>query len=217
MTGRDGAYAPPGWSYNPSSWSERWPLLLLATIGLAAAIYTACGQLGIVALMWDPFFGSQSSYLVTHSTISRLLPIPDGLLGVVGYLCDLIFGSIGARDRWRRLPGVVLLFAVTITGLGIVSVALTILQGAFIEHWCTVCLVSATVSILIFGLGIGEALASLQYLAREHVRGHALWAVLWGRKERLTHRQQRSAKQLIVENARLTPEQPVDNGPLVAH
>lgn len=216
MASRHGAYAPPGWTYNPSTWSDRWPLLVLAAIGLAAAIYTACAQLGIVAQMWDPFFGSQSSYLVTHSVISRLLPIPDGLLGVVGYVCDLIFGSIGGRDRWRSLPVMVVLFAITITGLGIVSVALTILQGAFIEHWCTVCLVSAAVSILIFGLGIGEVLASLQYLAREQARGHALWSLLWGRTERQTQRHQRSAKQVIVENASLAPEQPMDNGPLVA-
>lgn len=216
MASKYEVYTPPGWSYNPSSWSERRLLLLLAAIGLAAAIYTSCEQLGVVALMWDPFFGSQSSYLVTHSVISRLLPIPDGLLGVVGYVCDLIFGSIGARDRWCRLPVMVVLFAITITGLGIASVALTILQGAFIEHWCTVCLVSAAVSMLIFGLGIGEVLASLQYLAREHARGHALWPALWGRKARQTQRQQRSAKQVIVENAHLTPEQPIDNGPLVA-
>lgn len=206
---------PPGWSYNPSSWSERRPLLLLAVVGLVMASYTACEQLGIVARMWDPFFGSQSSYLVTHSAISRLLPIPDGLLGVVGYLCDLLFGALGSSSRWRTLPGVTLLFGVTITGLGVVSVLLTILQGAVITHWCTVCLISATMSMLVFGLGIGEVLASLQYLAREHVRGHALWPALWGGVEHSTpHR--RNAKRVAWKHAGPTGGESMDDRRIVA-
>lgn len=217
MAGRDGYNAPPGWSYNPSSWSERRPLLLLAAVGLAAAIYTACAQVGIIARMWDPFFGSQSSYLVTHSAISHLLPIPDGLLGMTGYLCDLTLGAVGASDRWRSLPGVVLLFGATITGLGVVSVALTILQGAVILHWCTVCLISAAVSILIWGLGIGEALPSLQYLARERVRGNALWPTLWGRQTHAARTRRGRTKRMVLENVNLTTEQSMDSRHIAAH
>jgi hypothetical protein len=32
------ASTPPGWSYNPSSWSERLPLVGLALVGFAIAI-----------------------------------------------------------------------------------------------------------------------------------------------------------------------------------
>jgi divalent metal cation (Fe/Co/Zn/Cd) transporter len=51
-----------------------------------------------------------------------------------------------------------------------------------LHAWCTVCLVSALVSTLIFGLGIGEALASLQRLARVRLeQGWAgAWRALWG-------------------------------------
>jgi uncharacterized membrane protein len=173
---------PPGWSYNPSAWRERWLLLALAAIGLLAALYTALSQLGVVGAMVDPFFGSASSYAVTHSEIARLLPVPDGVLGVVGYCCDLLFGAIGGERRWRTRPWVVLLFALVILALGMVSLALTILQGAVIGSWCTVCLISAAVSTLILGLGIGEALASLQYLAlvRMKAGGAAAWRALWG-------------------------------------
>ena len=51
---------PKGWSYNPSAWRERLPLLALAVVGLLAALYTALAQLGAVPAMWDPFFGSAS-------------------------------------------------------------------------------------------------------------------------------------------------------------
>jgi uncharacterized membrane protein len=173
---------PLGWSYNPSAWRERRLLIVLAGVGFIAALYTALSQLGVFPIMWDPFFGSASSHAVTHSFISRLLPVPDGLLGVFGYVCDLIFGSLGGDDRWRTRAWATLIFALVITGLGVVSLALTILQGTVIGHWCTVCLISAAVSTLIFGLGIGEALASLQHLARVRVaQGWAqTWRALWG-------------------------------------
>ena len=168
---------PPGWSYNPSAWRERWPLLCLAAVGLVAAVYTALAQLAVIPSMWDPFFGSASSYAVTHSAISRRLPVPDGVLGVLGYIGDLVFGGVGGDNRWHRMPWIVLLFALTITGLGCVSLLLTILQGAVLHAWCTVCLISAAVSTLIFGLGIGEALATLQHLAR--MRQGNGWANMW--------------------------------------
>lgn len=179
--------SPPGWSYNPSSWRERRPLLGLAALGLCAAVYTALYQLGVVPHLWDPFFGDHSSYLVTHSKISTLLPFPDGVLGVLGYLCDLIFGSLGGADRWRSRPWTVLAFASTITALGMVSLLLTITMGVMVHAWCTVCLVSASVSTLIFGLGVGEALPALQYLKHVCERGghrfDIVWRALWGLSE----------------------------------
>ena len=173
---------PPGWSYNPSAWRERWPLLILAAIGFLAALYTALSQLGVFPTMWDPFFGSASSYAVTHSALSRLLPIPDGVFGVIGYVFDLVFGALGGENRWRARPWAVLIFAIVIVVLGIVSLVLTITQGAVIGQWCTVCLISAAVSTLILGMGIGEALASLQYLARVFMElgFPAAWRALWG-------------------------------------
>jgi len=51
---RENRDTPPGWSYNPSAWRERWLLLALAAIGLLAALYTALSQLGVVGAMVDP-------------------------------------------------------------------------------------------------------------------------------------------------------------------
>lgn len=167
-------------------------MLVLAALGFCAAVYTALYQLGIVAHLWDPFFGEHSSYLVTHSKISRLLPFPDGVLGVPGYLGDLVFGALGGADRWRTRPWAVLAFAGTISGLALVSLLLTITMGVMVHAWCTVCLVSATVSTVVFGLGIGEALPALQYLKRVYERSHemgAVWRALWGLGERHSREQ----------------------------
>jgi hypothetical protein len=48
---------PPGWDYNPSAWRERLPVLLLGLAGLAVASYLALFQLGVLAEVWEPFFG----------------------------------------------------------------------------------------------------------------------------------------------------------------
>lgn len=173
---------PPGWRRNPSAWRERrWPLGL-AVIGLLAALYTGLSQVGVIPAMWDPFFGSASSYAVTHSFISRLLPIPDGLLGVVGYACDLIFGALGGEQRWRRTPWAALIFGAVITALFLVGVTLTALQATVIGHWCTICLLSAAVSVLVFALGIRESIASLRYLALTLLEDgrRGAWRALWG-------------------------------------
>lgn len=175
---------PPGWSYNPSAWSERGPLLALAAIGLGIATYTTLYQWGVIGTFWDPFFGSASSAAALHSKISTILPIPDGTLGIPGYLCDLIFDVLGGADRWRRMPWVVLAFGATITGLATVSTLLTISQGILVQRWCTLCTGSAVISLLILAVGIGEVLATLQYLQRTYARRQmplAVWHALWGR------------------------------------
>ncbi len=179
-SGRD-ASVPPGWSSNPSAWRERLPLLGLAAVGFCAALYIGLTQIGALPTIWDPFFGSASAHAVTHSAFSRALPVPDGFLGVAGYLGDLFFGGLGGADRWHRAPWIVLAFGVVITCLALVGIGLTLLQATVIGHWCTVCLVSATVSVLIFILGFREPLASAEGLAKvSHERGWgAAWHALW--------------------------------------
>ena len=40
-------HIPPGWSYNPASWGERIPIIILAIIGVGIAGYLASYQLEI--------------------------------------------------------------------------------------------------------------------------------------------------------------------------
>jgi uncharacterized membrane protein len=185
--GRTGAVRgaiPPGWSYNPSDPKVRHWLLVPEVLGLATAIYITLFQFGAIPPIWDPFFGIQSSYLVTHSSVAHIVPFPDAALGVVGYLCDIIFGLIGGPDRWRAKPWAALLFVGTIAGLAVVSTLLVITMAVFVQHWCTLCLLSAVCSIIIFSVGFGEALPVLQYLKRVWVRTRAVgtvWQAIWGR------------------------------------
>jgi uncharacterized membrane protein len=170
---------PPGWSYNPSSWSERLPLIGLALLGTLVAGYLALYQTGVVDAIWDPFFGRGSS-IILKSSVSHLLPIPDAALGALGYVVDAASGAIGGRDRWRTMPWIVIVFGIAVGPLGLVSILLVILQPVVFHAWCTLCLASAVISIAMIGPAMDELLASLQHLHRERERGRSLWPAFWG-------------------------------------
>jgi uncharacterized membrane protein len=170
---------PPGWSYNPSSWSERLPLIGLALLGTVIAGYLALYQTGVLKSAWDPFFG-RGTQVILHSPVSRILPIPDAALGAIGYLLDAVSGAVGGRDRWRTMPWIVVLFGIAVGPLGLVSILLVIIQPVPFRAWCTLCLASATISIAMIGPAMDELLASLQYLRRERQRGRTFWQAFWG-------------------------------------
>ena len=74
------ASVPPGWSYNPSSWTERLWLVGVAILGFAISSYLALYQYGLVADVWEPFFNGGSQE-VLHSFLSTVFPVPDAALG----------------------------------------------------------------------------------------------------------------------------------------
>lgn len=170
---------PPGWSYNPSAWKERLPLALVALLGLAIASYLALFQVGVVGHVFEPFFGAGSRIILT-SGVSHLLPVPDAALGAAGYLLDAVAGLVGGTARWRRMPWIVVLFGIAVGPLGAASILLVILQPVLYEHWCTLCLASALLSIGLIGPAMDEVLASLQFLRREQRAGRSWWRAFWG-------------------------------------
>jgi hypothetical protein len=170
---------PDGWNYNPSSWRERLPLVGVALAGAGIASYLAACQLGWVSRVWEPFFGD-GSQVILHSAVSRMLPIPDAALGALGYLVDAVTGLVGGRDRWRSMPWIVVLFGVAVGPLGAISLLLVILQPLLFNAWCTLCLTSAAISVLMIGPALDEVLASLQHLRRCRNAGRSMWQVFWG-------------------------------------
>ena len=169
---------PPGWSYNPSAWSERLWLVGVALVGLAVSSYLAFYQFGWLSAVWEPFFGDGSAQ-VLHSVLSRLLPLPDAALGAAAYALDAVAGVIGRQDRWRSMPWMVILFGLAVGPLGLVSVLLVIAQPVVLQAWCTLCLVSAVASLVMIGPAMDEVLASLQFLRRCHDRDRSLWTTFW--------------------------------------
>ena len=170
---------PPGWSKNPSEWGERIPIVILALVGTAIATYLALYQLRVIPGVWEPFFGN-GSRTILNSKVSHILPIPDAALGAFGYLLDAVTGVIGGTQRWRTMPWIVIVFGLAVGPLGAVSILLVILQPVMFDAFCTLCLASAMISVLMIAPAMDEFLASLQHLRRERQRGASLWRSFWG-------------------------------------
>jgi uncharacterized membrane protein len=170
---------PPGWRYNPSAFDQRIPIAALAMVGFAVASYLSLYQWRIIETVWEPFFGN-GSRVILNSSVSRVLPIPDAALGALSYLADAVTGIFGGRDRWRTMPWMVILFGIAVGPLGAISVMLVIFQPVLFDSFCTLCLVSAVISVAMIGPAMDEVLASLQHVKRMKGRGRSTWRAVWG-------------------------------------
>jgi hypothetical protein len=157
------------------------PLVLLAIAGFLIAGYLALYQWRVFPNVWEPFFGS-GSRVILNSSISRVLPVPDAALGAFGYALDAVTGVIGGVKRYRTMPWVVIVFGIAVGPLGATSVLLVILQPLMFDAWCTLCLASAFISVVMIGPAMDEVLASLQFLQRERRRGASLLHAFLGHK-----------------------------------
>lgn len=173
---------PPGWDYNPASWPQRIPIIVLAVIGFLVATYLSLYQFRVISTVWEPFFGN-GSVKILNSPVSHVLPIPDAALGALGYLADAVGGAVGGRRRWKTMPWIVVFFGVAVGPLGLVSVMLVVFQPVLFDAWCTLCLITAFISVVMIGPAMDEVLASLQYLRRAKDSGKSLWRAFWGYKD----------------------------------
>ena len=173
---------PPGWTYNPATWGQRLPIVGLAIVGMIAAGYLGLFQLKLVPEVWEPFFGNGSRKILTSST-SKILPIPDAVLGAIGYLTDAVAGAVGGTKRWRTMPWIVVIFGLLVGPLGMISILLVVLQPVMYDAWCTICLFTAFISVIMIGPAMDEMLASMQFLKRAKDANVSLWKAFWGYKE----------------------------------
>ncbi|GBE18668.1 UDP-glucose 4-epimerase [archaeon BMS3Abin16] len=173
-----GDEVPSGWNYNPSSWLQRAPVIVLAFLGFAIARYLAAFQLGHIQWAWDPFFGVGTVKILT-SNVSRAFPISDGGLGTVAYMIEFLMGFMGDTRRWRTMPWMVTLFGILIVPLGIVSITLIILQPIVIGYWCTLCLVTGLGMLVMIPFTLNEVAAMILFLILSRRAGRSLWRTFW--------------------------------------
>lgn len=169
--GIDMAAVPRPWSYNPSQWSQRVRVCLVAGIAVLISTYMGLFQLGLIDSVWDPVFGAQSQKVLTSNvshTLSRWFLMPDALFGALAYLGDIIFGLAGSTRRWQYRPWIVILFGLDVIPLGFVSAILVVLQGTIVGSWCFLCLVTAVISLALVVLAHDEVWSSVCFL-------HGIW------------------------------------------
>lgn len=182
--------APHPWEYNPSSFPQRVTICLIATVAFVIAVYLGLYQWRLIDSVWDPIFGEQSEQVIDSDvshTMSRWIRVPDGVLGALAYLGDMIFALAGSTRRWQYRPWLVVLFGLDVIPLGIVSAVLVALQGLVVGAWCFLCLVTAVISLVLVVLAYDEVWSCMIYLWRVWQRGGAgvFWRVFWGRPHEL--------------------------------
>ncbi len=174
-----GPEIPKSWSYNPSSWSQRIPIIFLAMVCWFASRYMASYQLGYLDVVVDPAFGNTGTRCVITSSLSRSFPIPDAGLGALAYTIEFLLGFKGGTRRWYSMPWIVLLFAIMVIPVGIISIILITCQPILVGHWCFWCLLTALSMLIMISLTVDEAVAGLQFLWQTHKSDKSLWKVFW--------------------------------------
>lgn len=173
-----GPEVPPGWSYNPSSWLQRAPVIALGFVGWFISRYLAAYQLGYIDTAWDPFFRA-GTMRVLDSEVSKAFPISDAGLGAVAYTIEALMGYMGGPARWRTMPWMVTFFGVLVIPLGVVSITLVILQPVAVGAWATLALATAIAMLIMIPLTLDEVVAMGQFLARSRWEGKSLWRTFW--------------------------------------
>ena len=158
----------------PSAWTRRLPVIVLTVAGLLVSLNLAFYQYGLVDAVWDPVFGAASSTAVLTSTLSRSLPVHDAALGAFAYLTETVLEAAGGTRRWRDHPWLVLLLGLTAAAMATVSIGLILVQALVVHHFCTLCLVSAGISLAVPLLVAHEVNTALR-TAYHHPRAGASW------------------------------------------
>lgn len=178
-----GPDAPPGWSYNPSSWPQRWILIVLGFAGLVVSRYLAAYQMGYVDQLWDPFFGWETgTQMVLDSNLSHMWPVSDAGMGAVAYTFEFLMGFMGATSRWRTMPWMVTIFGILVIPLGLSHIALVMSQPIVVHAWCTFCLLAAAIMLPMIPLEVDEVVAMGQHVKnskRRGDRGGSIWKIFW--------------------------------------
>jgi nucleoside-diphosphate-sugar epimerase len=179
QTGPD---VPPGWSFNPSEWTQRAPVVILAFIGLYVSLYLCAYQLELIDSVWEPFFAGSAAdpqngtEEIITSSVSQAWPVPDAGAGAIVYMLEIIVGLVGSVRRWRTMPWLVLLFGIMIVPLGAVSITFIIIQPMVIGTWSTLALIGAAAMLVQIPYSLDELVAGVEYLWRRWKKGDPL---LW--------------------------------------
>jgi uncharacterized membrane protein len=169
---------PPGWTYCPSTWAQRLPIIVMGAVGFLIARDLAAYQMGHVDSVWDPFFGGtggrNGTETIITSAVSKAWPIPDGGLGAVAYMLEILMGAMGDKRRWRTMPWMVTFFGILVVPLGVISIYFIIIQPIVIGTWCALCLLAALAMLIMIPFALDELVAMGQFLVWSRRAGKSL-------------------------------------------
>lgn len=169
-----GPEVPADWSYNPSSWIQRLPVIGLSLFAWLITRFLAAYQLGFIANVGDPFFsGGTMSVLGTEGS-HVLAP-----LAAMIFTFQMLVACKGGSRRWHTMPWIVLLYGVFVLFFGLIGSFMILIQPITHGFWCFWCLVTCAFMLVMMALAIDEVVATTQLLLQATKEGKALWPVIW--------------------------------------
>ncbi|MCH9608803.1 MAG: hypothetical protein S4CHLAM45_07150 [Chlamydiales bacterium] len=173
-----GPQIPHGWSYNPSSWQQRVPIIFFGTVGWFVARYLCAYQLHFIDSVWGPSGGEGTKKVIT-SLIAKNFPVPDAGLGALAYSLEVIMAAKGGVRRWHTMPWLVIVFGILVVPLGFTSIVLVMLQPLVVGAWCALCLIIATCMLIMLALAVDEVILVCQYIRHElKTSGRGFWDIV---------------------------------------
>jgi len=152
----------------------------MGLIGLLTSRILTAYQLGHIDHVWEPFFvGSlvdprNGTEEIITSSMSKAWPIPDGGLGTVSYVLEILMAVMGTRDRWRTMPWMVTFFGILVIPLGVISIYFIISQPLVIGTWSTLALIAGLAMLIMIPFALDEVIAMGQFLMWAKRRGKPL-------------------------------------------
>lgn len=180
-----GPTLPPGWSFSPSGWFQRLPIIILAFVGFFISRYLCAYQLGHIDGVWEPFFAGSAqdpqngTEEIITSSVSKAWPVPDAGLGAMTYALEILTGIMGSARRWRTMPWLVMLFGIMIVPLGAISIFFIIIQPIMIGTWCTLCIIAAAAMLIQIPYSLDELVATSEFLYRRKKQGRPLLRIFF--------------------------------------
>ena len=126
-------------------------LALLGATGFSLASYITHCKAKKAPLVC-PMQGSCD--FVTESKYATFLGIHIERIGMAYYLCVFAFHSLALVEPQYLSHGALLVSLVVSSLAAAFSLYLVAIQAFVIKHWCTWCVCSAVISIVIFGLAL---------------------------------------------------------------
>lgn len=184
----DSGSGDAGWAYNPSAWRQRIPVVVLGVIAMGIAGYLAAYQFRWVDSVWDPVFG-EGTMRVLDSDLSHLFPVPDALLGGLGYFIDAVFGVVGGTKRYRTLPWAVVIFGIGIIPFGLTSIFLGLAMPVMVGEGCLLCIVNAVIAVVMIPFAWDEIWLSFLAMRSMMHNGATFWDAFTGSASHLAFRE----------------------------
>ncbi len=139
--------------------TRRMLVALVALAGLLVAMYLTLYKVGAIGTLACGTGGCETVQLSRWAT---LLGMPVAAWGVVFYVIVLVLAIAGIQDRWVESRAISLALLV-VTGWGVLfSGWLTHLELNVIHAICRWCVVSALLTVALFGLSLWDWTARIR-------------------------------------------------------